>query len=124
FPSNLRNDLYHALLQSARQLSFFFSSRRRHTRSKRDWSSDVCSSDLEAKPHDECAERREEVQSEPLGSDSEYPSGHSIQSQEILREEAYMGYDKEERECSFTAACDELVSKNLRIPAYEPCKTR
>src|SRR5699024_11536637 len=25
---------------------FFFASRRRHTRSKRDWSSDVCSSDL------------------------------------------------------------------------------
>src|SRR5438067_5829004 len=30
----------------ATQVSFFFSSRRRHTRSKRDWSSDVCSSDL------------------------------------------------------------------------------
>src|SRR5699024_11257855 len=29
-------------------LVFFFSSRRRHTRSKRDWSSDVCSSDLTA----------------------------------------------------------------------------
>src|SRR5699024_11862133 len=28
---------------------FFFSSRRRHTISKRDWSSDVCSSDLIAK---------------------------------------------------------------------------
>src|SRR5699024_12136271 len=28
------------------RLMFFFSSRRRHTRSKRDWSSDVCSSDL------------------------------------------------------------------------------
>src|SRR5205809_5256917 len=28
---------------------FFFSSRRRHTRCSRDWSSDVCSSDLE--PH-------------------------------------------------------------------------
>src|SRR6266576_5636601 len=27
---------------------FFFSSRRRHTRSLRDWSSDVCSSDLAA----------------------------------------------------------------------------
>src|SRR5207249_5390917 len=27
-------------------MHFFFSSRRRHTRSKRDWSSDVCSSDL------------------------------------------------------------------------------
>src|SRR5207249_6626993 len=29
--------------------SSFFSSRRRHTRSKRDWSSDVCSSDLDDK---------------------------------------------------------------------------
>src|SRR5437868_13495632 len=28
---------------------FFFSSRRRHTRSKRDWSSDVCSSDLDCR---------------------------------------------------------------------------
>src|SRR5699024_11901115 len=31
-------------------LFFFFSSRRRHTRSKRDWSSDVCSSDLNVFP--------------------------------------------------------------------------
>src|SRR5439155_18979741 len=30
------------------QLSFFFSSRRRHTRWPRDWSSDVCSSDLQS----------------------------------------------------------------------------
>src|SRR3712207_7229596 len=30
---------------------FFFSSRRRHTRYWRDWSSDVCSSDLEGKLH-------------------------------------------------------------------------
>src|SRR3712207_7696746 len=30
-------------------LDFFFSSRRRHTRYWRDWSSDVCSSDLELK---------------------------------------------------------------------------
>src|SRR5439155_8852071 len=29
-------------------VAFFFSSRRRHTRWPRDWSSDVCSSDLEA----------------------------------------------------------------------------
>src|SRR2546429_2702357 len=28
---------------------FFFSSRRRHTRCSRDWSSDVCSSDLEVR---------------------------------------------------------------------------
>src|SRR5439155_17094211 len=31
---------------SFRCLAFFFSSRRRHTRWPRDWSSDVCSSDL------------------------------------------------------------------------------
>src|SRR5699024_11513412 len=31
-------------------LRFFFSSRRRHRRSKRDWSSDVCSSDLPGLP--------------------------------------------------------------------------
>src|SRR2546422_8209064 len=29
---------------------FFFSSRRRHTRCSRDWSSDVCSSDLSPRP--------------------------------------------------------------------------
>src|SRR5699024_12141412 len=34
-------------LPSRSFLCFFFSSRRRHTRSKRDWSSDVCSSDLQ-----------------------------------------------------------------------------
>src|SRR5690349_23527394 len=33
-------------LPSAQTLFFFFSSTRRHTRSLRDWSSDVCSSDL------------------------------------------------------------------------------
>src|SRR3712207_6910096 len=31
-------------------MCFFFSSRRRHTRYWRDWSSDVCSSDLKDKP--------------------------------------------------------------------------
>src|SRR5207249_5587284 len=34
------------VIECFRGLFFFFSSRRRHTRSKRDWSSDVCSSDL------------------------------------------------------------------------------
>src|SRR5438067_5191480 len=33
-------------LEGAADVVFFFSSRRRHTISKRDWSSDVCSSDL------------------------------------------------------------------------------
>src|SRR3989449_8478409 len=39
---------------------FFFSSRRRHTRCSRDWSSDVCSSDLDVprRVHDGARDRR------------------------------------------------------------------
>src|SRR5215471_15276851 len=37
-----------AAIPNAEASSFFFSSRRRHTMSLRDWSSDVCSSDLMA----------------------------------------------------------------------------
>src|SRR6266513_5270530 len=40
---------------------FFFSSRRRHTRSKRDWSSDVCSSDLEQAEINELRSRFDEL---------------------------------------------------------------
>src|SRR5205809_1822171 len=36
----------HFKFESIASLKFFFSSRRRHTRCRRDWSSDVCSSDL------------------------------------------------------------------------------
>src|SRR3712207_7102862 len=39
-------------------LVFFFSSRRRHTRYWRDWSSDVCSSDLGAALAQQRADRR------------------------------------------------------------------
>src|SRR5207302_4946964 len=38
---------------------FFFSSRRRHTRFSRDWSSDVCSSDLQLT--DGLADQREKI---------------------------------------------------------------
>src|SRR5699024_10925711 len=43
-------------------LLFFFASRRRHTRSKRDWSSDVCSSDL---PRPGCAHRHRHTHLRP-----------------------------------------------------------
>src|SRR2546426_7919691 len=36
---------------------FFFSSRRRHTRLQGDWSSDVCSSDLQSRPPRQRAQR-------------------------------------------------------------------
>src|SRR5699024_11978283 len=46
-PLHLHLLVSHSVAVRDRVLSlFFFSSRRRHTRSKRDWSSDVCSSDL------------------------------------------------------------------------------
>src|SRR5215813_15006702 len=41
-----QDDLFVFRLISANPDRFFFSSRRRHTRCGRDWSSDVCSSDL------------------------------------------------------------------------------
>src|SRR3712207_8551982 len=53
---------------------FFFSSRRRHTRYWRDWSSDVCSSDLGA----EVIEARERV---------EVPAGLRVQVRDAAREE-------------------------------------
>src|SRR5699024_12011575 len=42
-------------------LLFYFSSRRRHTRSKRDWSSDVCSSDLKMKDEELTIFRRRNI---------------------------------------------------------------
>src|SRR5690554_3158437 len=50
---------------------FFFSSRRRHTRCGRDWSSDVCSSDLFVKI-DEIAERILTLEGEPLHTYTDY----------------------------------------------------
>src|SRR5687768_17783860 len=48
---------------------FFFSSRRRHTRCSRDWSSDVCSSDLEELPAGEQRRRSSDrVTAQPLAS--------------------------------------------------------
>src|SRR5690606_40093433 len=50
-------------------LLFFFSSRRRHTRFSRDWSSDVCSSDLGA-----CIARQAGLWSLPKAMNA-FPSG-------------------------------------------------
>src|SRR5204862_2677204 len=53
--------LYTVIFDFPLSFFFFFSSRRRHTRSLRDWSSDVCSSDLrrrDAARHDgRCLQR-------------------------------------------------------------------
>src|SRR6266496_2594655 len=54
-PSGTRMDAFGSV-------TFFFSSRRRHTRSLRDWSSDVCSSDLARVRDDELLHHRRERQ--------------------------------------------------------------
>src|SRR5207249_11151777 len=51
----------------------FFSSRRRHTRSKRDWSSDVCSSDLKPTQHSVQELRRIGVQPDVIVARSKVP---------------------------------------------------
>src|SRR5687768_17622430 len=47
---------------------FFFSSRRRHTRCSRDWSSDVCSSDLEESVHRQILLNRARTPTERLNA--------------------------------------------------------
>src|SRR2546421_2918201 len=49
---------------------FFFSSRRRHTRSDRDWSSDVCSSDLGRRSCADCGRVFNLLTSPPASSES------------------------------------------------------
>src|SRR5207247_3880652 len=51
-------------------LFFFFSSRRRHTRSTRDWSSDVCSSDLDSPQEKD----RKGSPAEPQGQEPQAPT--------------------------------------------------
>src|SRR5207253_7970205 len=54
---------------------FFFSSRRRHTRWPRDWSSDVCSSDLRDEmktPRDEELAKAEAVHAEAVALRDQY----------------------------------------------------
>src|SRR2546429_3441643 len=54
---------------------FFFSSRRRHTRCSRDWSSDVCSSDLMTMP---TSGGRLAIFSSPQGVPSQTAKGFAV----------------------------------------------
>src|SRR5689334_23385298 len=52
--------------KNVRDLNFFFTSRRRHTRWNCDWSSDVCSSDLAGRDSRLLGERRRDPESEAI----------------------------------------------------------
>src|SRR5688500_19188211 len=63
---------------SLRRSSFFFSSRRRHTRLQGDWSSDVCSSDLRDCPARELQRRHADVDYRPGSRRRRYPYGGGL----------------------------------------------
>src|SRR5690606_41186466 len=54
---------------------FFFSSRRRHTRFSRDWSSDVCSSDLSHPPSGDLRPAPRGVLRAAVGRSSDFRTG-------------------------------------------------
>src|SRR2546426_2141862 len=66
---------------------FFFSSRRRHTRLQGDWSSDVCSSDLDPRPPvEEPPPAVETVSPEGRGEKRPRPDREGIRSEEHTSE--------------------------------------
>src|SRR5690606_40833416 len=78
---------------------FFFSSRRRHTRFSRDWSSDVCSSDLPPRraPRRRCGGRSREPGEEVVLAD---PAGLAVADVPLDAEgagEGLVGQAEEER---------------------------
>src|SRR5690606_40596185 len=73
-------------------LMFFFSSRRRHTRFSRDWSSDVCSSDLMPLQH---SERRQDQQRSVELFEQLHATGEGA-VKELLK--GFLDYAREHRE--------------------------
>src|SRR5438874_4399127 len=71
---------------------FFFSSRRRHTRSLRDWSSDVCSSDLGMARRDDQGRRRIVVE-KPFGTDLKSATELNLVLQRTFGEDAIFRID-------------------------------
>src|SRR5207249_11416368 len=65
--------------------SFFFSSRRRHTRSKRDWSSDVCSSDLIVGPELLCILRVQALPAAELHDLGADDASHGLTGEQPLQ---------------------------------------
>src|SRR5207237_1488188 len=98
---------------------FFFSSRRRHTRFKCDWSSDVCSSDLTLCSMGEFAQAQSHLADAVTAYDpSDYPAHQAISglNPEIFAlgtsswSEWFLGYP--EREIG-RASCRERVSLSV-----------
>src|SRR2546428_1516323 len=81
------------MLCDLRILFFFFSSRRRHTRSDRDWSSDVCSSDLVELPPHRVGRGRRPVHDPRAHRQAvaDLPHGHDLRAGGDVPPKAYAG---------------------------------
>src|SRR2546427_6788792 len=84
---------------------FFFSSRRRHTRFDCDWSSDVCSSDLETSKVVRLATRELGVQS-AIAKGALRPQSPFGAALELLSEGVAQLYHRDSRELQTLAAFD------------------
>src|SRR6266496_2458404 len=102
---------------------FFFSSRRRHTRSLRDWSSDVCSSDLTARPGIVIGRKGAEI--DKLKGDISSRTGREVlvSIQEIHKPELNAQLQAEkiaaqlEKRIAFRRAMRKAVEESLRFGA-------
>src|SRR5690606_40482487 len=95
---------------------FFFSSRRRHTRFSRDWSSDVCSSDL----------RRRSIQEEYNTDHNMVPMQIKKSKESILRQTKVADRDSESNyqiETELQMAADPVIRSEERRVGKE-CRSR
>src|SRR5690349_24374687 len=95
-------------------LFFFFSSRRRHTRSLRDWSSDVCSSDLPVQLAPKVVRPKSSTvraMRSPLPTcPSTFAFGTNISRKARRSEERRVG-----KECRTLWSPDQLIKKTLSL---------
>src|SRR5260370_37926688 len=92
---------------------FFFSSRRRHTRFKCDWSSDVCSSDLVELLHEtraECDEAKRQLR------EAQTQAERQAHASRIELEQRYHKLLQEHMQCSVTIA--RLEAQHAEIQAF------
>src|SRR6266567_4208106 len=104
----------------AAALRFFFSSRRRHTRFDCDWSSDVCSSDLVIRDHEENMPAYAGPRFLMRIAELEMHPADTADRREIAQDEFGLGL------CNITKCCTEVCPENIHITdnALIPLKER
>src|SRR5438034_2191398 len=92
-------------------MCFFFSSRRRHTRSLCDWSSDVCSSDLN--PANPVTSARDVLKMQGVRSGKNSGGRFTIRSLEVLYSRRRSKFDRSEEHTSELQSHSDLVCRLL-----------